>query len=93
MLPGRQARAGHLDQPGRVIEQPDRLVVTLSPALISPCWLASRFMVTTGVVEVAVSTAPPAGEPSDPPTSLTRSAAGSNTACPNGRFPVTGSPR
>lgn len=69
------------------------VIVTLSISLTSVCWLASRSIVTTGVVEVAVRTVPDAAAPSDAFTVVTRIADGSNTARPGASVPVTARPR
>ena len=78
-----------------VVRLSGRVMTTWSPTLTSDCWAASRAMVTTRVVEVACRTGWPAwsAPPSVADTVVTRTATGSNTACPRGRVPVWDMPR
>src|SRR5215470_15022112 len=72
--------------PGVVVPS-GSVMLTVSPAFTSDCCEASSGIVTTCRSDVAVSTGPDAGPPRLPVTAATRSAAGSNTTCPNDRLP------
>src|SRR5215470_630619 len=72
-----------------------RVIVTSSPALTSPCKAASRFTVTSRLVEVACSTTAPgcARVPRLGVTAVTRIGPGTNTTCPRASVPVWLTPR
>src|SRR3984885_2200038 len=80
-----------------VTDPSGRVTETLLPTATSVCMEASRFIVTTGVSELPVSTvAPAAAEPpgtAPVPSPVIWIAPGRNTACPSGRVPVWVSPR
>ena len=84
-LPTDQITPGVTDPSGSVI-------VTGSPLVTSDWLAASRLIDTTCRAEVAENTGPDAAPPSDARTAATRSARGSNTACPSGSVPVCSSP-
>lgn len=69
------------------------MIDTGSPACTSVCRLASRSMVTTGVVDDAVSTTVPAvaapPRTTFVPYAVTSIAPGRNTACPRSSDPVS----
>ena len=71
-----------------------KVIVTLSPSATSDCSDASRAMLTWRVVEVADSTGWPdwAGAPRVADTEVTRTAVGTNTACPRASVPLSVTP-
>ena len=76
-----------------VVRPSGSVMLTGSPSFTSDCMAGSSWMVTTGVVEVAVSTTTPAvaGPPSTVlvPSPVISARPGRNTAWPSGRVPVT----
>ena len=80
--------------PGVVVTPSGSVTVTCWPRRTRYSWVTGSCAVTTGTVDVAVSSCAPGcgGEPRPGATPVTRSAPGANTTWPSGTVPVTGRP-